>query len=143
MVAYTDDLKTFIPSIDEQHEELLSLLNNVEIIGTAAHTKEETEKALEFLGAYIEKHLSYEEELMVEYGYPEYSWHVNWHDGYINQFKNLKGEYAKNGPSPNFTHILTEFLMKWVITHIRNVDTDLGHYIRDHARYKNSRKETL
>ncbi|MCL1981641.1 MAG: hemerythrin family protein [Clostridiales bacterium] len=134
MIAFTKDLKTYVPSIDEQHKELIDLLNNVEIMGTAAHTKEETEKALDFLGAYIERHLSHEEELMAEYGYPEYAWHVTWHEGYIGQFKSLKGEYARNGPSPNFTHILTDFLMKWIITHIRNVDADLGQYIRGHKR---------
>ena len=136
MIAFTEDLMMNVNSLDKQHEELINLLNNVELIGTSEHAnaKEETEKALEFLGQYIEKHLSYEEELMLEYDYPEYPWHVTWHEGYIGQFRNLKGEYAKNGPSKEFTHILTNFLMKWIITHIRNVDSDFGRFIKEHPR---------
>ena len=134
MIAVTPDLLTYVREIDEQHEKLFDLINAVEAAGNASNTKEETEKALGFLGAYVTEHFSREEGMMRESGYPEHEWHANWHQGYISKFNNLKEEYNKNGPSAEFTNILEEFIMKWIVTHIRNVDVDLGKHINSHRK---------
>ena len=134
MIAITPDLLTYVKVIDEQHEELINLINAVEAAGTAANTKEETDKALNFLGAYIVEHFTHEEGLMLQTDYPQYEWHSTWHKGYVSKFNNLKEEYDNNGPSEEFTNILNEFIIKWIVTHIRNVDVDLGKHINAHKK---------
>ena len=134
MIAVTPDLLTHVKEIDEQHEKLFDLINAVEAAGNESYTKEETEKALNFLSAYIIEHFSREEELMRKSDYPEYEWHATWHQGYISKSKSLKEEYDKNGPSEEFTNILQEFIIKWIVTHIRNVDVDLGKHINSQKR---------
>ena len=134
MIAITADLLTHVKTIDEQHQKLIEHLNNVELLGTKSHTQEETEKALNFLGDYIIEHFSNEEALMLESNYPKYDWHHNWHQSYIAKFQLLQDEYIKNGPSDEFSHILNEFLIKWILTHIKNVDVALGAHIKEHLK---------
>ena len=66
---------------------------------------------------------------MEKSGYPEYEWHVTWHNGYIAQLKSLKEEFLENGVSEEFICILDDFITKWALRHIRNVDVALGNYL--------------
>lgn len=129
MIAVTPDLLTYIKWIDEQHEQLFNLINRIETINANSDTKAEIEQALKFLGDYIIMHFSEEEELMRENDYPDYQWHSTWHQSYIAKFNNLYDEYKQHGPTDEFLHILHEFIMKWIVTHIRNVDVDLGKHV--------------
>ena len=129
MIAITPDLLTHVKLIDDQHAQLINLINEVEALDSASNTEEGAEKALKFLGDYITMHFSQEERLMQESGYPTYQWHSTWHQGYITKFNNLYDEYKENGPSEEFLHILHEFIIKWIVTHIKNVDVDLGKHI--------------
>ncbi|MCL1866969.1 MAG: hemerythrin family protein [Oscillospiraceae bacterium] len=130
MIIFSADLKTHIKSIDEQHKELIDRINAFESIKEDSHTSEDIEKTLKFLGDYIVKHFTYEEGLMKDSNYPKYEWHKNWHQGYIMKYEDLKNEYLENGISENFAYILDEFIVKWIVRHIQNVDTELGNYIK-------------
>ena len=129
MIIITPDLLTQVPEIDEQHKELIELINKAETIGREMLTKEEIESTLNFLGAYIRKHFADEEALMLKSGYAKYEWHCAWHQGYIAEFNNLKAEYARNGPSKAFTEILNKSIIRWIVKHIQTVDVVLGQHI--------------
>jgi hemerythrin len=131
MIIYTSDCKTHIRRIDEQHQELIDLLNLLESLEKDAHSGNEIESTLDFLGEYVKTHFSYEEELMLENGYPHYEWHKNWHQGYISKYTSLKDEYALNGASEEFSTILHDFIIKWIASHIKNVDTTLGKFLNN------------
>ena len=130
MIIFTSELKTHIPKIDEQHKELIDLINAFEKIEEGSHTSKDIEDALKFLGQYIVKHFTYEESLMERSDYPKYEWHKNWHQGYILKYEDLKKEYSENGISENFVYILNEFIVKWIVRHIQKIDTELNQYIK-------------
>ena len=130
MIVFTPDLKTNIPKIDEQHKELINLINAFEEIEEGTHTRKDVENALKFLGDYITKHFTYEESLMDRSDYPKTEWHKNWHEGYILKYQDLKNEYVQNGMSEHFIYILNEFIVKWIVRHIQKVDTELNTYIK-------------
>ena len=132
MISVTSDLLTYVPQIDAQHKELFELINKAEVTAMSAenaNSKEETENALKFLGEYIIKHFGDEEQLMLKSGYPKYEWHRTWHQWYISEFDGLKAEYAKNGPSKEFTEILNKSVIRWIVKHIKTVDVVLGQHI--------------
>ena len=126
MIILTPEHKVRITEIDEQHHELVDLMNFLGSLDKGSHTTESIENALNFLAEYIEKHFVYEEGLMLKCGYPEYEWHKNWHKGYVLKYGTLLEEYFENGISDEFVHILDEFVMKWFDRHIRNVDVNFG-----------------
>ena len=130
MIVFTSELKTNIEKIDEQHKELINRINAFEAIKEDSHTDQDIESTLKFLGDYIVKHFTYEERLMEKSDYPKYEWHVNWHQGYVLKYEDLKKEYYENGISENFIYILDEFIVKWIVRHIQKVDTELSAYIK-------------
>ena len=138
MIKLTSEYLTKIKTIDEQHKELVDILNSVESMGKQSADKEEeqeeikaeTEKTLDFLNKYVFTHFSNEEAMMRQYEYPEYDWHRTWHQGYIAKVRELMKEYKQNGPSHEFTYILDEFVIKWILKHIQNVDVKLGDFLR-------------
>ena len=139
MISITSDLITHVKLIDEQHRELFNRINAVELIGEEAaassdHTKEDIEKTLDFLGSYITKHFGEEEELQVRYNYPKHKWHHEMHEWYIAEYHKLRAEYESNGFSEQYSHLLNESMMKWFVRHVRNVDVELGKFIRERMK---------
>lgn len=139
MIILTQEYKSHIAEIDEQHQELVDQMNSFEGINMDSHTSESIEDELNFLAEYIGKHFKYEEGLMVESGYPDYEWHKNWHKGYVLKFGTLLEEYFENGITEKFAYILSEFVLKWFDSHIKNVDVNLGRFILE-SRKKNEKK---
>jgi hemerythrin len=129
MIAFTPDLITNVSLIDEQHKELFNRINAVSTMGTRSTGKDETEKTLDLLNAYVVKHFGDEEALQRKCGYPKYDMHRAQHQIYINECKRMKSEYMKNGPSVQFTLQLSKSIIDWIIKHIKNVDKELGVYI--------------
>jgi len=132
MIIYSSEFRTHVAKIDEQHQELIDLINIFDSVEEGSHTKDEIEFMIDRLSDYIVIHFSYEEELMKETGYPESEWHLNWHNGFVAQIHNLKKEFLKNGFSDECVSILDDFIEKWVLRHIKNVDIAFGNYINDY-----------
>ena len=58
--------------IDAQHKKLLTHINKImDAVVYGVDSKEVKEKTVEFLGEYVQKHFSYEEEYMKENNYPD------------------------------------------------------------------------
>ena len=129
MIQFTPDLMTNVAKIDEQHKELFNRLNTVIQLGGKSYGKEETEKTLDFLGQYIIKHFAEEEYLQRRSNYSKYDWHKGQHQQYVNEFQRLKAEYLKRGISPMFTLQLHNYMIKWIVRHIKNDDVEFGRHI--------------
>jgi hemerythrin len=116
--------------IDAQHRELVERLNAVVALGTKSVSKEETQKTLDMLGAYIIKHFGDEEALQKQSGYPKYEWHKAQHQIYVAEFGKLKNEFMANGVSAKFTLDLNNSIINWIVRHIKTVDVEFGKHYR-------------
>ena len=134
MLIVTADLMTHVPLIDEQHTELFNRINAVSTIGSLEMARHETEATLDFLGEYIIKHFSDEEELMQQSGYTKYDWHHEMHRWYIAEFRKLREEFMLRGVSVEFTQLLEKSIINWIVHHIGTVDVSLGQFINDSKR---------
>jgi hemerythrin len=122
-----------IPKVDEQHRELIDRINKVTELGVDSVSKEETQKTLDFLEAYVIKHFSDEEVLQKNSHYPDYESHKELHKLYIDNVKKLKEEFAKNGASMKFTLDLNNAIVVWIVKHIKSIDKKFGEYYRTHS----------
>ena len=136
MIALTKDMETGVAKIDEQHKELINRLNAVTSMGVKAVSKEETEKTLDMLGKYIQKHFSDEEALQKQSGYPKYEWHKGQHQIYVAEFKKLEKEFDANGQSAKFTLDLSNSIINWIVRHIKSVDVEFGKYYNAHMKQR-------
>lgn len=130
MITLTKDMEVGVPKIDAQHKELVNRLNAVVSMGAGAVSKEETQKTLNFLGEYIDRHFADEEALQKQSGYPKYEWHKAQHKIYIDEFQKLKKEFAENGVSVKFTLDLNNSIVNWIVRHIKTVDVEFGKYCK-------------
>ncbi len=128
MLELTKDMIVGIPKVDEQHRELVKMLNAAQVMGMKAFSAEETKKTLDFLGNYVVKHFSDEEILQRQSGYPKCDWHKEQHKAFIGEFGKLKQEFIANGASSKFTLQLNKAIIDWVIRHIKTADTEFGKY---------------
>ncbi|MCL1790666.1 MAG: bacteriohemerythrin [Peptococcaceae bacterium] len=133
MFQYTDDMKTSIKHIDNQHKELVDLVNRAASVGVTNPSKEEMKNCLDFLGQYVVKHFEEEEKLQKESSYPNYAQHKKIHDDFIKTFKDLYADFEKNGPSAKLSFALSNTVTHWLITHIKREDVKFGkHYAGAH-----------
>ncbi len=136
MVSLTNDMLIGIPKIDEQHKELIEMLNFASSAGSRAFSAEETKKTLDFLGDYVVKHFADEETLQKQSGYPKYSMHKVLHADFVKEFLKFKKEFSVSGASAKFTLALNKTIIEWVVKHIKSADAEFGKYYKAQAATK-------
>jgi hemerythrin len=133
MLSLTKDMETGVEKIDTQHRELISRINKLLEVGGSSASHEEIEKTIDYLGDYVVKHFSDEEELHIKSKYPRQPEHKKLHTSFIDDFAKLKAEYEKNGNSMEFTMKLNNILVTWIIKHIKGEDVEYGKYYKAQA----------
>ena len=130
MIALSKSMEVGVSKIDTQHKELIDRINAVSAMGLKAASREETQKTLDLLGAYIIKHFSDEEALQKQSNYSKYEWHKGQHASYIAEFNKLKNEFTANGHSPMFTLTMNNSIINWIVKHIKSADVELGKHLK-------------
>ena len=131
MITLDKSMEVGVSRIDEQHRELIDRINTVSAMGMKSVSKEEIQKTLDLLGAYILQHFRDEEELQRRSGFPNYDWHKGQHQVYIDEFEKLKKEFALNGPSAKFLLDLNKSIISWIVKHIKHADAEFGKYYKE------------
>lgn len=126
LLEWTDDLSVGIEEIDEQHRELVRLLNQLH---TAIWEKHGTDACIEILDKLVEYtrvHFAVEESLMRILGYPDYAPHRHEHENLISQVVELQRK-LKSGEA-NVSFELMHFLKNWLTHHIMGTDKAYAPY---------------
>lgn len=126
-MAITWDLTmaTGVRSVDDQHKELF---RQVAILGDAMSQgkgRDEIKKILDFVGAYVVKHFADEEKAMEEYDCPVASANKAAHNALLARFKDLRTRFDATGSGPSLVLETYETLSKWLVQHIKEIDTRL------------------
>ena len=117
--------------VDDQHKELVSIINKLADAMGQGKGKEELGKVLHFLAEYTVSHFKTEEDLMALHGYPGFPAHKKIHTDLVAQVSDLVGKFD-SGKSVLTVQVMN-FLQDWLIKHIQGEDTKL-------AGFLNSRK---
>jgi len=129
MLEFTPDLETNVTSVDDQHKEIIKLINDLSEMGAKSFTLEELTKTLDFLGDYAIRHFHDEEELMRKWKYPRYEEHKEMHKKFISIFDELKAELLRKGPSVEFVFQVNKSIVNWIMLHIKQADKAMAAYI--------------
>jgi len=130
MLSLSKDLETGVEKIDSQHRELINRINSVLASNEKSASEAEIEKTLDYLGEYVVKHFSDEEELQIKSKYPKYAEHKQKHTFFIDEFKKLKAEFEGKCDSMDFTMKLNSSLINWIVKHIKGDDVELGKFYK-------------
>jgi hemerythrin len=121
-----------IPSVDHEHRELISLINDTyrHIEGSADPAA--IESCLEDIYSGIAAHFALEERHMREAGYAEYAAHKDEHEDLLDQIRELMDDFATNPESGQAA--LRQRLADWFGAHFATFDARLHHVMEGHQQ---------
>lgn len=132
--TWDDTYTTNILSIDEDHKNLIDLVNHLYVSVFECEDIEEerelTGKILAELMEYTKYHFTAEESLMKKYDYPDYEEHRKVHDWFVEEVNKLLSEYNSGAFALSFTTF--SFLKDWISSHILVVDKKYEPFLSKH-----------
>ena len=114
--AYTVGIAT----IDEQHRQLVALINQLHNALLKRQSKEVMGEIIARLQEYTEVHFAYEEALLAQYDYPGYHSHKRVHEGMRAKVVALAEDHAAGRVVISLQ--VMNFLKEWLSTHILGTD---------------------
>ena len=126
-VRWNDSYSVGIKSIDEEHKNLLRLINNLHS-AVRYYTGEEFERrALSELMDYTKIHFAREEELMKKYQFPGYADHKRQHDEMAASAQRMVERYERDALGA--MDEISTFLRDWLINHINGTDQEYSEFL--------------
>jgi hemerythrin len=122
---------TGLPRIDQQHQQLVSLINDLEQAVRSGTAEAMIKSVLQELVRYVGNHFADEEALMMRHNFPGLAEHCREHDFYVTRLGNIQ-EHFLDGEALSRTTL--DFLLEWLSRHIKGTDMVYAAFIREHER---------
>jgi methyl-accepting chemotaxis protein len=127
LMNWNDAFSVNIREIDNQHKQLIDLINRVYRGMMLDEGKEVIGQALEALVQYTANHFGYEERLFSQHGYPDTAAHMEKHKKLVAQVMEFYNNF-KSGKAVVDNELL-RFLKEWLTSHIMGVDKKYSEYL--------------
>jgi len=134
LFEWSSDYDLDIPQIDDQHRELVAMINELYAALKADDSGSIVDEILNRLLQYVEIHFETEETSMRENHYPELDGHIFLHEVLREEVLDLKKLQLQGGEVATFE--LLNFLAEWLKNHIANADKMFGKYLHE-RNYRN------
>jgi len=128
--TWKEDYSVGIDSIDKQHREIMTLVNDLSQLCAIDDTKSYGTFKIMLSSAmeYFENHFWEEEKYMQEKNYPMYPEHKDIHDNMLREIKEMA---VKIGKDQTITiNIITTFLKEWYMAHFFGADKEMGEFFK-------------
>ena len=120
LIVWDDSIATGIELIDNQHKELIALINRLNSAMQQGKGKAVVGEILEEVGRYATYHFGEEEALFEKYGYPEIEDHKAVHRDLLGQANDFIERFQSG--QIGMSQDLFFFLKDWLVNHIKGVD---------------------
>lgn len=131
MHLFTDRLLVSIDRIDEQHRIIFETVGKFQDACNEGESIEKINELFNLLRVYLVEHFKQEEEYMLKYSYPEYETHKERHNVFMRKLHLLDGTIRSNHISITKLMEINEFLSEGFVTHLSELDSKLGEFLRD------------
>ena len=121
LITWSDDLSVCIPAMDDDHRQLVSMINELYDAVQEGHGEELTDSILNRLVKYVQFHFAREELFMRTYGFSGYAEHKKHHEIMVAAVGNLFQKHAEDKTSIDQNKLLA-FLKSWLLKHIKGED---------------------
>lgn len=115
-IHWKPEFSVGIPHIDDEHKELIGLIQALETLSAAAD-HETLERILATLSEYTKRHFLSEENMMKSIGYPKLEEHRLLHRAFIHKVSDFEIRYSTDKKVELGEDIL-KYLRTWLTTHI-------------------------
>jgi hemerythrin len=127
-IELTDDLKTGIDDIDDQHRQLFIWAN--EIMSDEAMDDSKLLAALNDMEDYAYNHFRAEEYAMDKYDFKGLEKHKNQHSRLSKEVGNLFNRFKREGASKGLKVELQYLVTDWYVLHIKEWDMPFAKYMK-------------
>lgn len=123
-LEFNNDSLVGVEEIDDQHRQLVHIINQVNKAIIHEHADEEIKKLLDELVEFTIRHFETEHQLMVQYDYPDRRSHDNAHEHLTRELRNLVATFHRGNEL-----LALQKMKHWYTTHVRHSDKALGIYL--------------
>lgn len=120
IIVWSDKYSVGIKAIDEQHQKLVSLINEISSQLLVVSDIGKVQSSIKELIGYVEQHIEFEERMLADAGYTELASHQQKHRDYLNKFYKL-AEVNENFSKYELSQ-LSVYLLDWWDRHILEED---------------------
>jgi hemerythrin len=120
LIEWTNALSVSVSEIDDQHQKLIAIINELYDSMRAGKGKEILSEILHRLKQYTQTHFGFEEQKMERFGYVDIAAHKREHAAFV--AKVVEFSKAFNEGKVALTGELLNFLRDWLQTHIKGTD---------------------
>lgn len=124
LLTWNDDYSVGVRTLDNQHNVLFNLLNELEAAMTGGQTQRMALPILRKLLNYTRGHFSAEEAMMAAASYPGLAQHRIKHRDLTRHVEAFEARFERGDGSVNLQ--LLSFLRDWVTNHIQDSDKEYG-----------------
>lgn len=127
-IVWTEDLSVGVAHVDQEHQELLRLLNDLADAVRSGRGKEVLDPTLAGLIDYTKGHFAREEQMLVANDYPDLAAHRQEHRDLIHKINDIQGR-MKRGATQSLSLELLGILVAWLTQHIQETDRRYGVFL--------------
>ena len=131
-MAYQWDssLESGYPKVDNQHKQLIAALNSLMEASATGKGDAAVMDTLDFLTGYAVKHFADEEQLQIDYGYPDYLNHKRIHDEFKGTVTELVARVRKESPTEAIINEVSSIVGAWLLNHIKGDDFRMAAFVK-------------
>jgi hemerythrin len=129
LISWNQDLSVQVEQFDNQHKELVGLVNDLHDAMASGKGNTVLGKTLTKLIDYTKTHFAAEEKLMKQHSYPGYLSHKMEHDTLTRKALEIKTTFDSGKMVMSVE--LMNFLKDWLTKHIKGVDKKYGPFLNN------------
>jgi hemerythrin len=135
LIIWNEDFSVGIKEIDQQHQKMIEILNNIyKMVSADNYGDQEIKGVLKELVDYADYHFQTEEKYFKQFEYDKTVEHTQMHDDYRKRVEEVKKQYESEQRNEVLAD-LSVFLNGWWIWHINNTDKEYTQWFHDHGLY--------
>ncbi len=128
MIQWSNVYSVGYEEIDEQHKELIAIINEVfDTLQKKDFHYVNVVDIIDRLERYIKSHFEFEEGLMVQHNYPDIELHASQHNYLRHKVFNTR-IFEIDSPRDFYSETLSE-LLDWLMNHIKQTDKRLADFM--------------
>jgi len=129
LMAWNSTLSVNIVQFDEQHMELVNMVNELYDAMKAGNGQAVLGRIIDELISYTSTHFNDEEQHMTTHSYPEIAEHRSEHERLVKQVIELQQQFSSG--QAVLTLDVMMFLKDWLMKHIQGDDKKYGAYLNE------------
>jgi len=122
---HAETMATGVESVDEQHQELIEMVNNLDEACRRGEAREHLRQMVDFVADYAQRHFTHEESIMEERACPAAASNKLAHRQFLIAFSKVKERIERDGATTSLVLELKSLMSAWLTNHICRVDTGL------------------